>query len=88
MSRTKQMEDQMIETVTNRKADLEDILQKANFIIDTIKEDKETVQLKNNEIVQLRENYLKTHEDDVQGIYSKILLKVCKYEHSTPCQNK
>ncbi|XP_076245959.1 fas-binding factor 1 twitchy [Calliopsis andreniformis] len=67
ISRTKQVEDQLLETVTSRKADIDDILQKASFIIETIKEKEEVVELKSNEITQLQENYFKVHEEDIQA---------------------
>ena len=67
ISRAKQTEDQMMETMTNRKADIENILEKANFIVETIKENNEVIELKNNEVLQLRENYFKTHEDEIQA---------------------
>lgn len=71
ISKAKQTEDQMMETVTNRKADIENILEKANFIVETIKENNEVIELKNNEVLQLRENYFKTHEDDIQGRFNE-----------------
>ena len=71
ISRAKQTEYQMMETVTNRKADIEKILEKANFIVETIKENNEAIELKNNEVLQLRENYFKTHEDDIRSRFNE-----------------
>ncbi|XP_034172521.2 fas-binding factor 1 twitchy isoform X1 [Osmia lignaria lignaria] len=67
ISKAKQIEDQMIETMTNRKTDIEDILQKANSIIGTILENKEKLEIKHNQIIEFRENTLKILEDHIKA---------------------
>ncbi|XP_076220732.1 fas-binding factor 1 twitchy isoform X2 [Nomia melanderi] len=71
--RAKQTEDQVIETITTRKVDMEDMLQKANFIIENIKQNKEKTELKDTELMDRHENYLKIYEDDIKA--QKIDLK-------------
>lgn len=70
ISRAKQIEDQMTETMTNRKTDIEDILQKANSIIGTILENKEKLEIKHNQIIEFREDTLKIFEDHIKGIFN------------------
>ncbi|XP_054005284.1 calponin homology domain-containing protein DDB_G0272472-like isoform X2 [Hylaeus anthracinus] len=63
----KQSENQIIETITSRKIDIEDMLGKANAIIESMKKNKEDIELKNNEIMERRENYLRVYEDDIKA---------------------
>lgn len=71
ISKAKQIEAQMIETMTTRKTDIEDILQKANVIIEGMVENKNRLEIKHNEIMESEANILKLQEDDIKGIFSK-----------------
>nr|XP_012141789.1 PREDICTED: fas-binding factor 1 homolog [Megachile rotundata] len=67
ISRAKEMEDRVTETITNRKSDIEDMLQKANSIIETILVNKEKLEMKDNEIIEFREHTLKILEDNIKA---------------------
>ncbi|XP_050482448.1 myosin-8 isoform X4 [Bombus huntii] len=67
ISKAKQIEAQMIETVTTRKTDIEDILQKANVIIEGMVENKNRLEIKHNEIMESEANILKLQEDDIKA---------------------
>ncbi|XP_076630997.1 fas-binding factor 1 twitchy isoform X2 [Colletes latitarsis] len=65
--KAKETENQIIETVTSRKFDIEDMLERANLIIESMQKNKEKIELKNDEIMERRENYLKTYEEDMKA---------------------
>ncbi|XP_068974423.1 putative leucine-rich repeat-containing protein DDB_G0290503 isoform X1 [Bombus flavifrons] len=67
ISKAKQIEAQMIETMTTRKTDIEDILQKANVIIEGMVENKNRLEIKHNEIMESEANILKLQEDDIKA---------------------
>ncbi|XP_076382404.1 fas-binding factor 1 twitchy isoform X2 [Megalopta genalis] len=65
--RAKQTEDEVIETIAIRKDDVENMLQNANCIIKTMKENKEKIEFKDIELTGRHENYLKVYEDDIKA---------------------
>ncbi|XP_078044064.1 fas-binding factor 1 twitchy isoform X1 [Augochlora pura] len=65
--RAKQTEDEVIETIAIRKDDVENMLQNANSIIETMKENKEKIEFKDIEITDRHKNYLKVYEDDIKA---------------------
>ncbi|XP_043256282.1 centrosomal protein of 83 kDa isoform X2 [Colletes gigas] len=65
--KAKETENQIIETVTSRKFDIEDMLERANIIIESMQKNKEKIEVKSNEIMERRENYLKTYEEDMKA---------------------
>ncbi|XP_050585170.1 repetitive organellar protein-like isoform X2 [Bombus affinis] len=67
ISKAKQIEAQMIETMTTRKTDIEDILQKANVIIEGMVENKNRLEIKHNEIMESETKILKLQEDDIKA---------------------
>lgn len=69
ISKAKQIEDQMIQTMTTRTTDIENILQKANIIIEDTIENKKKLEIKHKEIMESHENTLKLQEDDIKGIF-------------------
>ncbi|XP_076178787.1 fas-binding factor 1 twitchy isoform X2 [Ptiloglossa arizonensis] len=64
--RAKQTENEIIETITSRKVDIEDMLEKVNFIIECMKKNTEKIELKDNEVMERRETYLKVYENDIK----------------------
>ncbi|XP_076652658.1 fas-binding factor 1 twitchy [Halictus rubicundus] len=71
--KAKQTEDQVMETITTRKIDVENMLENANSIIENMRENKEKIELKDIELTERRENYLKACENDIKA--QKIELK-------------
>ena len=69
ISKAKQIKDQMIEIMTTRKTDIEDILEKASVIIEGMVENKNRLEIKYDEIKKSQANILKLQEDDVKGIF-------------------
>ncbi|KAK1120262.1 hypothetical protein K0M31_012623 [Melipona bicolor] len=67
ISKAKQIEDQVIEIMTTRKTDIEDILEKASVIIEGMVENKNTLEIKYDEIKKSQANILKLQEDDVKA---------------------
>ncbi|XP_017765415.1 PREDICTED: synaptonemal complex protein ZEP1 [Eufriesea mexicana] len=67
ISKAKQMEDQIIQTMTTRRTDIEDILQKASVIIEGMAENKKVLEINHNEIMKLKENTLKIQEDNIKA---------------------
>lgn len=55
--------------MTTRTTDIENILQKANIIIQDIIENKKKLEIKHKEIMESHENTLKLQEDDIKGIF-------------------
>ncbi|KZC04219.1 hypothetical protein WN55_02108 [Dufourea novaeangliae] len=71
--KAKKTEDQVIESITTQKIDIENMLQKANSIIGNMKEFKEKVDDNKNNLMECHENYLKVYEDDIKA--EKLYLK-------------
>ncbi|KAK9302541.1 hypothetical protein QLX08_005517 [Tetragonisca angustula] len=67
ISKAKQIEDQMIEVMTTRKTDIEDILEKASVIIEGMVENKNVLEIKCDEIKKSQANILKLQEDDLKA---------------------
>ena len=59
----------MIEVMTTRKTDIEDILEKASVIIEGMVENKNVLEIKCDEIKKSQANILKLQEDDLKGIF-------------------
>ncbi|XP_076297978.1 fas-binding factor 1 twitchy isoform X2 [Lasioglossum baleicum] len=65
--KAKQTEDQVMETITTRKTDVENMLENANSILENMRDNKEKIELKDIELTERRENYLKAYEDDIKA---------------------
>ncbi|CAK9806561.1 Fas-binding factor 1 [Anthophora quadrimaculata] len=72
ISKAKQTEDHMVQTMTNRKTEIDNVLQKANYIMENIVDNKEQLEIKHNEIKIFQENTLKIHEDIVEAQRSEL----------------
>lgn len=64
----REMENLAMTTIVTHKTDLQNLLQKAEFIIENIKNIQEKTDLRDDQSVKLREYYLKNHEEDVQSM--------------------
>lgn len=62
------MENLAMTTIVTHKTDLQNLLQKAEFIIENIKNMQEKTDQRDDQSVKLREYYLKNHEEDVQSM--------------------
>lgn len=64
----REMENLAMTTIVTHKTDLQNLLQKAEFIIENIKNMQEKTDQRDDQSVKLREYYLKNHEEDVQSM--------------------
>lgn len=67
------MENLAMTTIVTHKTDLQNLLQKADFIIENIKNVQEKTDQKDSQSDKLREYFLKSQEEDVQSILNYIL---------------
>lgn len=67
------MENLAMTTIATHKTDLQNLLQKANFIIESIKDVQEKTDQRDNQSVKLREYYLKNQEEDMKSMFKMIL---------------
>lgn len=67
------MENLAMTTIATHKTDLQNLLQKTDFIIENIKNVQEKTDQRDDQSVKLREYYLKNQEEDMQSMF-KILL--------------
>lgn len=58
----------MIQIMTTRTTDIENILQRVNIIIEDTIENKKKLEIQHKEIMKSHENTLKLQEDDIKGI--------------------
>lgn len=66
------MENLAMTTIATHKTDLQNLLQKANFIIENIKTVQEKTDQRDDQSVKLREYYLKNQEEDMQSILNNV----------------
>lgn len=66
----REVENLAMTTIATHKTDLQDLLQKADFIIENIKSVQEKTDQRNNQSVKLREYYLKNQEEDIESMLS------------------
>lgn len=69
----REVENLAMTTIATHKTDLQNLLQKADFIIENIKNVQEKTDERDDQSVKLREYYLKNQEEDVKSMF-KILL--------------
>ncbi|XP_012216411.1 fas-binding factor 1-like [Linepithema humile] len=62
----REIENLAMTTIATHKTDLQNLLQKANFIIENIKNVQEKTDQRDDQSVKLREYYLKNQEEDMQ----------------------
>ncbi|XP_018397134.1 PREDICTED: golgin subfamily A member 4-like [Cyphomyrmex costatus] len=62
----REVENLAMTTIATHKTDLQDLLQKADFIIENIKIVQEKTDQRDDQSVKLREHYLKNQEEDMQ----------------------
>ncbi|KAL0122927.1 hypothetical protein PUN28_007531 [Cardiocondyla obscurior] len=62
----REMENLAMTTIATHKTDLQNLLQKTDFIIDNIKNVQEKTDQRDDQSVKLREYYLKNQEEDMQ----------------------
>jgi len=71
----REVENLAMTTIATHKTDLQDLLQKADFIIENIKSVQEKTDQRDDQSVKLREYYLKTQEEDMQSMFKMLLDK-------------
>jgi len=64
----REVENLAMTTIAAHKTDLQDLLQKADFIIENIKIVQEKTDQRDDQSVKLREYYLKNQEEDMQSM--------------------
>lgn len=69
----REVENLAMTTIATHKTDLQNLLQKADFIIENIKNVQERTDERDDHSVKFREYYLKNQEEDVKSMF-KILL--------------
>ncbi|KAG5330881.1 FBF1 factor, partial [Acromyrmex heyeri] len=79
----REVENLAMTTIAAHKTDLQDLLQKANFIIENIKIVQEKTDQRDDQSVKLREYYLKNQEEDmqIQNVEIKKQQKLLEQEH-------
>jgi len=68
----REMENLAMTTIATHKTDLQNLLEKANFIIENIKNVQEKTDQRDDQSMKLKEYYLKNCEEDVQSMFNKI----------------
>lgn len=63
------MENLAMTTIATHKTDLQNLLQKADFIVENIKNVQEKTDQRDDKSVKLREYYLKNQEEDMQSMF-------------------
>lgn len=66
----REVENLAMTTIASHKTDLQNLLQKADFIIENIKTVQEKTDERDDQSAKLREYYLKNHEEDVQSMFN------------------
>ncbi|XP_012534845.2 golgin subfamily A member 4 isoform X1 [Monomorium pharaonis] len=79
----REVENLAMTTIATHKTDLQNLLQKADFIIENIKNVQEKTDQRNDQSVKLREYYLKNQEEDmqIQNMETKKQQKLLEQEH-------
>jgi len=71
----REVENLAMTTIATHKTDLQDLLQKADFIIENIKNVQEKTDQRDDQSVKLREYYLKNQEENIQSMFKMLLDK-------------
>lgn len=66
----REVENLAMTTIASHKTDLQNLLQKTDFIIENIKNVQEKTDQREDQSTKLREYYLKNHEEDAQSMFS------------------
>lgn len=74
-----EVENLAMTTIATHKTDLQNLLQKADFIVENIKNVQEKTDQRDDQSIKLREYYLKNQEEDMQSIL-KLLLDKCNFK--------
>ncbi|KAL6266223.1 hypothetical protein P5V15_003083 [Pogonomyrmex californicus] len=79
----REVENLAMTTIATHKTDLQNLLQKADFIIENIKIIQEKTDQRNDQSIKLREYYLKNQEEDmqIQSIEIKKQQKLLEQDH-------
>lgn len=75
----REVENLAMTTIATHKTDLQNLLQKADFIVENIKNVQEKTDQRDDQSIKLREYYLKNQEEDMQSIL-KLLLDKCNFK--------
>lgn len=70
----REVENLAMTTIATHKTDLQNLLQKADFIIENIKNVQEKTDQRDDQSTKLREYYLKSQEEDMQSMFNKYYL--------------
>lgn len=65
----REVENLAMTTIATHKTDLQNLLQKTDFIIENIKNVQEKTDQRDDQSVKLREYYLKNQEEDMQSMF-------------------
>lgn len=66
----REVENLAMTTIATHKTDMQNLLQKADFIIENVKTVQEKTDQRDDQSVKLREYYLKNQEEDIQSMLS------------------
>lgn len=75
MLKMREVENLAMTTVATHKTDLQNLLQKADFIVENIQKVQEKTDQRDDQSVKLREYYLKNQEEDVESMFKMLLDK-------------
>lgn len=64
----REVENLAMTTIATHKTDLQDLLQKADFIIESVKIVQEKTDQRDDQSIKLKEYYLKNQEEDMQSM--------------------
>lgn len=64
----REVENLAMTTIVTHKTDMQNLLQKANFIIENIKNVQEKTDQRDDQSIKLKEHHLKNQEEDVQSM--------------------
>lgn len=68
------MENLAMTTIATHKTDLQNLLQKTDFIIENIKNVQEKTDQREDQSVKLREYYLKNQEENMESMLKEYLI--------------
>lgn len=75
----REVENLAMTTIATHKTDLQNLLQKADSIIESIKITQEKTDQRDDQSIKLREYYLKSQEEDMQSMLFEMLFKKVTY---------
>lgn len=64
----REVENLAMTTIASHKTDLQNLLQKADFIVENIRNVQEKTDQRDDQSVKLREHHLKSQEEDIQSM--------------------